>query len=720
MELRVCNCPSQDLGFTNCVFVNPAAYGMLGGEPNAALHVEINGFVYQAKPHDGIEATGVGMNSIQRRNAAASSGDAVTASVHRDNTMLGTASLEIDFIVKGKARGVEQMDGAAMSKALLARYANQVLTHGQTVAFDFVGHNLIFRVGGLEALDVGTKEGSGKATRGQLCSQTQLILAKAQGSPIVLSGLESQGRKTIFKQDFSFADMGIGGLDKEFSDIFRRAFASRIFPASVVKKLGVNHVKGMLLYGPPGTGKTLIARQIGKMLNGKEPKIVNGPEVLSKFVGQSEENIRNLFADADAEYAERGDDSELHIIIFDEIDSVCKARGSSRDGTGVGDTVVNQLLSKIDGVNSLNNILVIGMTNRKDMMDDALLRPGRLEVQVEISLPDEAGRQQILGIHTASMREANYLAPDGSLPALASSTKNFSGAEIEGLVKSAASFAFARQVQVDNIKKIEVETLKVTNEDFDRALSEVRPAFGASTDDLDNCVRGGILHYGQPLTNLLQSASTLIGQMQGSERTSLLSILLEGPAGAGKTALAATLALQSSFPFIKLVSPNALVGMSEAAKASTIARVFDDAHKSPLSLIVLDELERLLEYVRIGPRFSNVVLQTLLTCVKRTPKTSKLVVLATTSSAATLEQLELLDAFNVSFNVPCLGHAEAMHVLREYGVTNAAEVEPTLRTVSKGIPIKKLMLVVEMSIAEGKSLHPGRFAATLQECGLLD
>jgi len=124
--------------------------------------------------------------------------------------------------------------------------------------------------------------------------------------------------------------------------------------------------------------------------------------------------------------------------------------------------------------------------------------------------------------------------------------------------------------------------------------------------------------------------------------------------------------------------------------------------------------------VRIGPRFSNVVLQTLLTCIKRVPKTSKLVVLATTSSAATLEQLELLDAFNVSFNVPCLGHAEAMHVLREYGVTNAAEIEPTLRTVSRGIPMKKLMLVVEMSIAQGKSLHPGRFAATLQECGLLD
>ena len=135
---------------------------------------------------------------------------------------------------------------------------------------------------------------------------------------------------------------------------------------------------------------------------------------------------------------------------------------------------------------------------------------------------------------------------------------------------------------------------------------------------------------------------------------------------------------------------------------------------------MLDDLERLLEYVRIGPRFSNVVLQTLITCVKRTPKTSKLVIVATSSSAKTLESLELLDAFNVSLHVPSLGTAEALQVLRELGVANIADIEPTLRTVTKSIPIKKLMLVVEMSLTEGKHVHPARFASTLQETGLLD
>lgn len=107
-------------------------------------------------------------------------------------------------------------------------------------------------------------------------------------------------------------------------------------------------------------GKTLIARQIGKMLNAAEPKIVNGPEVLNKFVGASEENIRELFKDAEKEQAEKGEESSLHVIIFDEIDAICKQRGSVSSGTGVHDTVVNQLLTKIDGVDSLNNILLIG------------------------------------------------------------------------------------------------------------------------------------------------------------------------------------------------------------------------------------------------------------------------------------------------------------------------------------------------------------------------
>jgi vesicle-fusing ATPase len=131
---------------------------------------------------------------------------------------------------------------------------------------------------------------------------TEVIWTKDPTSSIKLKNTSKRGpTNAILAPNFKFEDMGIGGLDTEFAAIFRRAFASRIFPPGLVDKLGIQHVKGILLFGPPGTGKTLMARQIGKMLNAREPKVVNGPEILNKFVGQSEENIRKLFADAEKE-----------------------------------------------------------------------------------------------------------------------------------------------------------------------------------------------------------------------------------------------------------------------------------------------------------------------------------------------------------------------------------------------------------------------------------
>lgn len=141
---------------------------------------------------------------------------------------------------------------------------------------------------------------------------------KAENSALNLQG-KSKGkivRQSIINPDWDFGKMGIGGLDKEFNAIFRRAFASRVFPPELVEQLGCKHVKGILLYGPPGTGKTLMARQIGNMLNAREPKIVNGPQILDKYVGESEANIRRLFAEAEEEEKRVSEDANRsHVTI---------------------------------------------------------------------------------------------------------------------------------------------------------------------------------------------------------------------------------------------------------------------------------------------------------------------------------------------------------------------------------------------------------------------
>jgi vesicle-fusing ATPase len=521
-------------------------------------------------------------------------------------------------------------DQDVLSDAFVRQFENQVFAPGQQLLMDYKNIPLAIRVRTVQLYDLRMEKASAPSAvltdpnaRGILTRQSALTFYKDAASPIKLKGSARRpATNSIIAPDFKFENMGIGGLDTEFSSIFRRAFASRIFPPGLIDKLGIQHVKGILLHGPPGTGKTLIARQIGKMLNSREPKVINGPEVLNKYVGQSEENIRKLFADAEKEYKEKGDESGLHIIIFDELDAVCKQRGSGAGGgTGVGDSVVNQLLSKLDGVDQLNNILLIGMTNRLDMIDDALLRPGRLEVHMEISLPDESGRAQILKIHTAKMRENNVMDKDVDVLELANITKNFSGAEIGGLVKSASSFAFNRHVKVGTMAGVsdDIETMKVNRADFMNALDEVKPAFGVSEEELANAIDRGVLHYSPYIEHILNDGKSFVNQVRNSPTTSLLSVLLHGPPGSGKTALAAAISQSSDFPFIKLVSAENMIGFNEMAKVQYLNKVFTDAYKSPLNILVVDNIERIIEFVPIGPRFSNPVLQALMVLLAKKP-----------------------------------------------------------------------------------------------------
>jgi len=722
------------LALTNCAFVSPSDYDE---KCINSPYIELNDIVLLAKPHEHIPRGHIGLNGVQRKHLRVSTGDEIQAHQFQTpgttggegngggdfNALMMTMELEFTrpqvgqmLVQNGKH---EDVDAKKMIGVISRTLTAHVFTVGQKFAIEFCGNNYLVTVGGIsndvmelvEGDEVDERTSSNnkvKHQRGLFTSSTTLIFETAANSGIKISGQKSSVmNSTLFKsKEFSFEKLGIGGLDKQFEDIFRRAFSSRIFPQSVVQRLGITHVKGMLLHGPPGTGKTLIARQIGKMLNGKEPKVVNGPEVMSKYVGQSEENIRALFADAEAEYKQKGDDSELHIIIFDEIDAVCKSRGSVNSGTGVHDSIVNQLLTKIDGVDALNNILLIGMTNRKDMLDEAILRPGRLEVHIEIGLPDEAGRAQILKIHSNKMSENKFLSKDVDVSDLAKKTQNYSGAEIEGLVKSAVSFALTRHVNVADITaEIDEDNIKVTKEDFDRAFSEVVPAFGAATETFERCRLNGMISYGSRFEKLLGTSSALVEQVRVSEKTPKLACLLEGGVGCGKTALAATLAMNAEFPFMKIVSADSMIGHNEMSKVQTLAKVFDDAYKSNLSLLVFDDLERLLEYVSIGPRFSNLVLQALLVLIKRQPpKGKKLLVIGTTSNKLVLDDMGLTDAFDATVSVPSLTTDEATAVIKEIEAFRLEDVDAACAMLDHQTPIKKLFVLLELA-RHGRSDH---------------
>ena len=613
-HLQPTKSPKPQFHFYNMVPVSPFDFSPDQFSPQG-FYISVNGFVFTARQDDGFPQGSVGLSDIQRSWAGIALSDTLVITLfdpfrEGQHHFLGSLDVEISFA--GRRETEQPFDQDELQVTFTKIYENQVLAPGERVLMDWKSIPLLLVVKAVQLVDLSMDKQSAGAqpttsdprVRGILTRQSQMSFFKDAKSRVNLKASKRRpAGNAIFTPDFKFEDMGIGGLDKEFSAIFRRAFASRIFPPGLVENMGIQHVKGILLFGPPGTGKTLIARRIGKMLNAREPKVINGPEVLNKFVGQSEENVRKLFADAEKEYKEKGDESGLHIIIFDELDAVCKQRGSGAGGgTGVGDSVVNQLLSKLDGVDQLNNILLIGMTNRMDMIDDALLRPGRLEVHMEISLPDENGRVQILKIHTAKMKASGNLDPDVDLIELATKTKNFSGAEISGLVRSATSFALNRHVKVGTMAGVsdDVENLTVNRDDFEHAFDDVKPAFGVAEDEMEKCIRGGVIRFSPFIDDIMNAGRLIVKQVQDKESAPKFRALLWGPPGSGKTALATKMALDSNFPFIKMITPDNMIGFSEGMKMEHMRRIFDDAYKSPLSIILIDNIESIIEWVPIG------------------------------------------------------------------------------------------------------------------------
>ncbi|HDO19888.1 MAG TPA: AAA family ATPase [Thermoplasmatales archaeon] len=243
----------------------------------------------------------------------------------------------------------------------------------------------------------------------------------------------------------------VGGLEEAKKSLQESVEWPIKYPEAF-KSMGIKPPKGVLLYGPPGTGKTLLAKAAASESESNFIT-VKGPEVFSKWVGESEKSIREIFRKARQ--------VSPAIILFDEIDAIAPKRGVS-EGSRVSDTVVNQLLSEIDGLEELNDIVIIGTTNRPDMIDDSLLRPGRFDKLVYIPPPNKRERLEILKIHTRNMP----LGKDVDLGKIAEKTENYSGADLQAVCREAAMNALRENIKAKEVKK----------KHFDKALESIKPS----------------------------------------------------------------------------------------------------------------------------------------------------------------------------------------------------------------------------------------------------
>ena len=720
-SLKACRLPSEDLASKNAIFVNFSKLSELKSKTGAGnkLYVKTRGKILEILGVEGVDQDGVAMSKLTRKLLQIGEDDSVNFEYMFDKQPPKSNLTHIKFRVNIRKKLDEPMkvEDIEILDVIKKLYTGTPFNNSTVVYCNFKGMGVTLEACELEIDPLGplNEERSNKnaVNFGFLAIDTTIELTSENNQFKIFS--KQMKAKSLTKFGFNFNEMGVGGLDAEISNIFRRAFTSRLYPTAYIEKYGIHHVKGILLYGPPGTGKTLIARTLAQALNVAEFRVVNGPELFDKFVGETEKKIRDLFSKAEKDQKENGDESGLHVIVFDEIDSLCKARGTVTSGTGVNDSAVNQLLTKIDGVDSLNNIIVIGMTNRKDLIDEAILRPGRLELHIEISLPDEKGRLQILNIHTKKMRDNKVLDDDVDLPQLAKMTKNYTGADIESLVKSACSNALSQGLSFESSKINIKKEHKVNMKNFVDAFGEIQPMFGLNSSELENCIQFGMINYGVNYEILSSKISSLFEQIKNSSSISLLSVLLEGDSGCGKTALASYLALHSGFPYVKIISPESLVKYMESGKYNAIYNTFEDGYKSPYSIIILDNIEKLIEYIRIGPRFSNLLLQTLSVYIKKLPpkKGKKMLIIGTTSSVTEMEELGLVEAFDRRIHIPNLTKNEILNVLKNYECQ--PEEREKIANLVQNSPIKQLCFLIDRAMQKNPVLMYENFASEYKE-----
>lgn len=384
--------------------------------------------------------------------------------------------------------------------------------------------------------------------------------------------------------DVSYED--IGGLDDEIKKI-REMVELPLKHPEIFARLGIEPPKGVLLFGPPGTGKTLLAKAVATESEANFI-LLNGPEIMSKFYGESEKRIRDLFDQAEK--------SAPSIIFIDEIDAIAPKREESFGE--VERRVVSQLLTCMDGLKSRGRVVVIGATNMPNSIDPALRRPGRFDREISIGVPDKKGRLAILKIHTRNMP----LTKDVDLDNLASISHGFVGADLAALCREAAMNVLRRLLPDLKLKEdgpVEaglLEKLRVTAKDFREALKYVQPSAMREVLVESPNVKwsdvGGLENIKQELKEAIEWPLKYADAFKRIGIKPPKGILIYGPPGTGKTLLAKAIATESESNFIQVKGPSLLsmwVGKSEEG----VRKVFERAKQVAPCIVFFDEIDAL-------------------------------------------------------------------------------------------------------------------------------